>query len=495
MDFWSTLVYILFALISIHYLRTIIQRSRLPPGPFPLPVIGNLLKLGSKPHQTLAELAKAYGQVVSLQLGCLTTVVVSSVPMAKEVLQKNDVAFSSRFVPDAFTALDHHELSVVFLPPSTKWRTFRKICTSLVFANSRLDATLDLRRKKVQQLLSHIEDCSEACKAIDIGQVAFTTTLNFLSNTFFSVDLADSESQIAREFKELVSAVILETEAPNMADFFPILKAVDPQGCRRRLAIFFNKMLTFFNTLINERLQMRKTTGSTEINDVLDALLSISQGDEKEIEFPDIPHLLLDLFVAGTDTTSNTIEWAMAELLLNPEKMRKVQEELEREIGRGNSIEEANTGRLSYLQAVIKETLRLHPLVPFLVPRKLHTNIELCGYKIPKHAQVLVNVWAIGRDPNIWERANLFVPERFLESKIDFKGHDFELIPFGAGRRMCPGLPLASKMIPLILGSLIHSFEWKLADGVTPWNMDMDEKFGFTLQKAQSLIVIPYRML
>ncbi|GAB4834305.1 hypothetical protein Ancab_039975 [Ancistrocladus abbreviatus] len=491
MDFWSTLLSILLALISIHYLRSVVQRSRLPPGPFPLPVIGNLLKLGSKPHQTLAELARAYGQVVTLQLGCLTTVVVSSVPMAKEVLQKNDIAFSSRFVADSITALNHHEHSVVMLPPSTKWRTFRKICTSHVFANSRLDTTRHLRKKNVQQLLSHIKDCSEVGKSVEIGQAAFSTTLNLLSNTFFSVDLADLSSASSRDFKELVWAIMVEAGTPNIADFFPMLKVVDPQGCRRRLAILFNKMLTFFNTMINERLQMRKTTSSTEINDVLDALLSICQGDEKEIELPDVPHLLLDLFVAGTDTTSSTIEWAMAELLCNPEKMKKVQEELDREIGRANSVEEADIGQLLYLQAIVKETLRLHPSVPFLVPRKLHTNIELCGYKVPKNAQVLVNVWAMGRDSNIWEKANLFEPERFLGSEIDFKGRNFELIPFGAGRRMCPGLPLASKMIPLILGSLIHSFRWKLEGGVAPRNLDMEEKFGFTLQKAQSLIAIP----
>ncbi|GAB4834303.1 hypothetical protein Ancab_039974 [Ancistrocladus abbreviatus] len=491
MDFWSALLSILLVLISIHYLHTVIRHSRLPPGPFPLPVIGNLLKLGSKPHQSLAQIAKAYGPVVTLELGCLTTVVVSSAPMAKQVLQKKDAAFSSRFISDASTVLNHHELSVVFLPPSTKWRALRRICTNHVFANSRLDATRDLRTKKVQQLLSYIKDCSEAGKSVNIGEAAFNTSLNFLSNTFFSVDLADPSSETSREFKELVWAIMVEGGKPNIADFFSLLKVVDPQGFRRRTTILFNKLFTFFNRMINERLQMRKTTGSAEINDVLDALLSISQGNEKEIELSNIPHLLLDLFGAGTETTSNTIEWAMAELLRNPEKMRKVQEELEREIGRGNSIEEANVGRLSYLQAIIKETLRLHPSVPFLVPRKLNTDVELCGYKLPKDVQVLVNVWAMGRDPNIWEKANLFEPKRFLESEIDFKGRDFELIPFGAGRRMCPGLPLASKMLPLILGSLLHSFKWKLEEGITPRNMDMDEKFGFSLQKAQPLIAIP----
>ncbi|GAB4834300.1 hypothetical protein Ancab_039973 [Ancistrocladus abbreviatus] len=244
--------------------------------------------------------------------------VVSSVPIAKEILQKNDAAFSSRFVADASTVFNHHELSVVFLPPSAKWRTLRRICTNHVFVNRRLDATRELRRKKEQQLLSHIKDCSEAGMAVDIGEAAFNTSLNFLSNTFFSVDLAGPSSTTSREFKELVWAMMVEGGKPSTADFFPMLKVVDPQGCRRRSEILANKMLIFFNTMIDERLQMRKSTGSTEINDVLDALLSVSQGNEKEIKLSDIPHLLLDLFAVGTDMTSSVIKWAMTELLCNP---------------------------------------------------------------------------------------------------------------------------------------------------------------------------------
>ncbi|GAB4834289.1 hypothetical protein Ancab_039970 [Ancistrocladus abbreviatus] len=163
----------------------------------------------------------------------------------------------------------------------------------MFFANSRLDATRELQRKKVQQLLSHIKDCSEAGWAVDIGEAAFNTSLYFLSNTFFSGDLADPSSATSREFKELVWAMMVEGGKPNAAGFFPMLKVVDPQGCRRRSAILANKMLTFFKTMIDERLQMRKSTGSTEINDVLDALLSVSQGNEKEIKLSDIPHLLL----------------------------------------------------------------------------------------------------------------------------------------------------------------------------------------------------------
>ena len=176
------------------------------------------------------------------------------------------------------------------------------------------------------------------------------------------------------------------------------------------------------------------------------------------------------MFVAGSDTTSNTLEWAMAELLKNPHTLEKAQEELADVIGRGKLI---------------------HPPVPFLIPRKTVEDVEFCGYIIPKDSQVLVNIWAIGNDSSLWEDPLDFKPERFWESDIDVRGRDFELIPFGAGRRICPGLPLAIKMVPVTLGSILNTFNWKLHGGIAPKDLDMEEKFGITLAKAQPLLAIP----
>lgn len=181
----------------------------------------------------------------------------------------------------------------------------------------------------------------------------------------------------------------------------------------------------------------------------------------------------------------------MAELLHSPEVLSKAQLELEQVIGKGNPVEESDIARLPYLQAIVKETFRLHPAVPLLLPRKAGADVEIEGFTVPKGAQVLVNTWAIGRDPSLWDEPSSFKPERFLGSEIDVKGRNFELIPFGAGRRVCPGLPLAMRMLHLMLGSLIHSFDWKLEDGVTPENMNMDDKFGITLEMAQSLRAVP----
>ena len=205
--------------------------------------------------------------------------------------------------------------------------------------------------------------------------------------------------------------------------------------------------------------------------------------------------LLQDLFHAGIATTSGTVEWAMTMLLQNPEKMTKAQVELEEVLGKAGRIQELDISKFNYLQAIVKETLRLHPSAPFLLPHKAMKDVEICGFIVPKNAQILTNVWAMGRDFSIWPNSNLFMPERFLEHAIEFKGQDFELIPFGAGRRICPGLPLATRMVPLILASLVHHFACKLPNEMKPEDMDLGEMFGLTLHKAEPLRAIPIRSL
>lgn len=500
MNFFITvLLCFLLTFAVIQSLDYILRRSKrksgkLPPGPSRLPIVGNLFDLGDKPHKSLAKLAKTHGQLMSLKLGQVTTIVVSSAAMAKEVLQKHDLTFCNRTIVDAVRALDHHEAGIAWLPVATSWRNLRKLCNSHIFTAQKLDANQDLRRKKVQDLLAEVQERCLVGEAVDLRQAAFTATLNALSNTVLSLDLTDLSSDIAREFKEHISCIMDEAGKPNLVDYFPLLRRIDPQGIRRRTAIHFGKVFDLFDRLIIERLQLRKVKGYIPSDDMLDTLLTISEVNNEEMDTTRIKHFFLDLFGAGTDTTSSTLEWAMAELLHSPKTLLEARAELERTIGEGNLLEESDITRLPYLQAVIKETLRLHPAVPFLLPHKAGADAEIGGFTVPKNAQVLVNVWAIGRDPSLWEDPNSFVPERFLESGIDHRGQNFELIPFGSGRRICPGLPLAMRMLHLMLGSLILSFDWELADGVTPENLNMDDKFGLTLLKAQPLRAIPIRV-
>jgi cytochrome P450 len=214
-----------------------------------------------------------------------------------------------------------------------------------------------------------------------------------------------------------------------------------------------------------------------------------------------------EMLAGGAETSSLTIEWAMAELIRNPMIMKRAQMELETVVGMNRIIEESDLHKLTYLQAVIKETLRLHPPGPLLVPHS--STIKVCGiakdYDIPPHTRVMVNVWAMGRDPSIWERPFEFYPERFLQQGqehhhiateiIDMDENNFKLFPFGSGRRACPGRPLGILVVQIVLARLLHSFHWVLPNHQEPNTLDMSEEFGLTLPRVQPLHLKAYPKL
>uniref|UniRef100_A0A1W7HBU6 Cytochrome P450 n=1 Tax=Scoparia dulcis TaxID=107240 RepID=A0A1W7HBU6_SCODU len=468
------------------------KSARLPPGPNPWPIIGNILELGPKPHQSLAKLSRKHGPLMSLKLGSITTVVVSSPEFAKTILQTHDLACSSRSIPHAIEVLNHDKISMAWIPANSKWRKLRRICKEQMFSVSSLDASQGLRKEKLQKLHEYVSGCCKAGQALNIGEAAFTTTLNLMSATLFSVEFAQFGSDSLQEMKDVVWGVMKYVGMPNLADYFPILKRADPQGIFRQSKFYFERLLEIFDRIIDERLESRASGVSEEKKDMVEALLDFYQRDE--ISRDDINHLLLNLFVAGTDTTAGTVEWAMTELIRHPKKMSRIRDELRDIIGENGQLQESEISRLPYLHAVVKETFRLHPAAPFLVPHKAEADVEIDCYVVPKNAKILVNVWASGRDPNIWPDADLFMPERFLDhNEIDYRGNDFELIPFGAGRRICPGLPLAHRMVHLMLATLIRDFGWKLGNGQKAEELDMSEKFGLSLQKAIPLNLLPMK--
>ncbi|CAI0553576.1 unnamed protein product [Linum tenue] len=494
-------------IFTVTILRLLLSRNhsnqtpaaKLPPGPTRLPIIGNIHNLDANPHKSLADLAKLHGPLMSIKLGKVTTIVASSPAAAREILQKHDKLLSDRYVTLAMEVVDHHNFSLPLLPAEAKWRNLRKVCNSCIFATQKLDSYRELRREKVLELLEAVRrNASERPgEPIDVRRAVFRATLNSLSSTIISLDLGDVErSETAREFRELVRRIIEQTGKFNLGDYFPVLARMDLQGIQRRLRPNLEKVLNLFQWVVDERLEKMKSESYVPSNDMLDTLLAIGEDDDDDREGATmdpfcIKHLLWDLFVAGTDTTVSTVEWAMTELLRNPVTLAKVKEEMDQIIGKDNHLHESDIHRLPYLQAIVKETLRLHPPGPLLLPRKASADVEVCGFLVPEGAQILVNVWAIGRDSLTWDDPSSFVPERFLGSKVDVKGNNFELLPFGGGRRICPGASLALRMLHTVLGSMVHRFEWALPDGVLPEKVDMEEEFGLALQKVKPLLAVP----
>ncbi|KAH9293728.1 hypothetical protein KI387_041067, partial [Taxus chinensis] len=297
-----------------------------------------------------------------------------------------------------------------------------------------------------------------------------------------STKVFDTENPDSVEFTNVLTSWGKLAEKPNIADFFPWLGFLDLQGMSHELTAYLRRAHKFLDVFISNRLETRSREGSCgdreAEKDFLDILLELRADD---LTLIDIRALLFELLMDGSDTTGVIVEWAMAELIHYPHIMKLMQAEVDQVVGQNRRVEESDIYSLPYLHAVVKEVLRLHPLGPLLVPHRADSLCEVAGFGIPKHTQVWVNVWAIGRDPAIWKEPLEFMPIRFLEgetSKMEFKGHDFEFIPFGAGRRICLGLHLADKMVHFILALLVHSFDWTLPGGMSGEEMDMSDLFG-----------------
>lgn len=479
------LLLLLLPLLLLFLLKHFNSSPQLPPGPNPWPILGNLLHMGKKPHVTLSNFAQSYGPLISLKLGTQVLIVGSSPAVAMEILKTHDRILSARLVPHVSPVkspeLNHLSLGWA-VECNDNWKFLRTICRTELFSGKAIESQACLRERKVMEMVEFLSRMEG--KVVKIGEVVFATVFNMLSNVLMSRDFTRlGEESEEGKMKGLLRTIFEVVSTPNLADFYPIFGALDLQGLNKKSKELFMRICALWEPIIEERRE-RKTSKISRQEDFLDALLDNAFTNDQ------INHLTAELISAGTDTSTSTIEWAMAELIKNPESMNKVREELAREINH-DFAKESHLPQLPYLQACVKETLRLHPPAPILIPHRALESCTVMNYAIPKNAQVVVNVWAIGRDPTIWLEPLKFNPERFLNSALDFKGSDYEFVPFGAGRRICPGLSMAAKQVPLVLASLIHFFDWSLPLGISPNELDMTEKFALTLQREQPLLVIP----
>ncbi|XP_058765357.1 flavonoid 3'-monooxygenase-like [Vicia villosa] len=472
----------------------------LPPGPKPWPIIGNMPHLGSAPHQSLAALAQTYGPLMHLKLGFVDAVVVASATVAEQFLKVHDANFSSRPPNAAAKNMVYNYQDLVFAPYGPRWRLLRKISSVHLFSNKVMAEFQHIREEEAARLTSKLASNNSDTKAVKLGQLLSVCTTNALARAMlgrkvFKDDNRDNDPK-ADDFKNMILESMVLGGVFNISDFIPSLEWLDLQGVQAKMKILHKKFDAFLTNIIEEH--ETSNSKSEKHKDLLTTLLALrDEGDDdgNKLTNIEIKALLLNMFVAGTDTSSSTTEWAIAELIKNPKILAQVQQELDNVVGRDRSVKEEDLPNLPYLHAVIKETFRLHPSTPLSLPRIASESCEIFGYHIPKGATVLVNVWAIARDPKQWVDPLVFNPERFLpggdKCDVDIKGNDFEVIPFGAGRRICVGMSLGLRMVQLLTATLAHSFNWELENGIKPEKMNMDEAFGLTLQRAVPLSVYP----
>ncbi|RVW16404.1 Corytuberine synthase [Vitis vinifera] len=401
----------------------------------------------------MADFARSYGPLFSLRLGTQTLIVGSSAAAAKEILSSYDRIFCARYVPGVMPekSSEFYNNSIVWsLECDDRWKYLRTMCRTQLFSGKAIESQACLREKKLMEVVG------------------------FLSSMEDLVSLED-ETAVARMLG-CVKKTVDVMSTPNLADYYPILRGLDLQRLQKKSRDSFVELFSLWQPIVKERRE-RKGSHATRQHDFLDALINDGFTDDRINFLLGVNYVIhvvgtlhkncrpigsdflfklrsddvwQELLIAGTESTSVTTEWAMAELIRSPDSMKKIREELTTEINK-STLKDSDLRKLPYLQACLKETLRLHPPGPFLLPHRALESCKVMNYTIPKDAQ------------------------RFLNSIVDFQGTNFEFIPFGAGRRICPGLPMAVKLIPPVLVSWIHFFDWSLPNWGDPKEIDMRE--------------------
>ncbi|GAV84063.1 p450 domain-containing protein [Cephalotus follicularis] len=490
--------------IFLYCLRTLLKRHphRLPPGPRPWPIIGNLPHMGQMPHHSLAAMARTYGPLMHLRLGFVDVIVAASASVASQLLKTHDANFSSRPHNSGAKYIAYNYQDLVFAPYGPRWRMLRKISSVHLFSGKALDDYRHVRQEEVAVLIRALAR-AESKQAVNLGQLLNVCTANALGRVMLGRrvfgDGSGVSDPMAEEFKSMVVEVMALAGVFNIGDFIPALDWLDLQGVAAKMKNLHKRFDTFLTGLLEEHKKMLVGDGGSEKHkDLLSTLISLKDSaDDEGLKLTDteIKALLLNMFTAGTDTSSSTVEWAIAELIRHPKILAQVLKELDTVVGRDRLVTDLDLPQLTYLQAVIKETFRLHPSTPLSLPRVAAESCEIMGYHIPKGSTLLVNVWAIARDPKEWAEPLEFRPERFLpggeKPNVDIKGNDFEVIPFGAGRRICAGMSLGLRMVQLLTATLVHAFDWDLTSGLMPEDLSMEEAYGLTLQRAEPLMVHP----
>ncbi|CAN0908573.1 Premnaspirodiene oxygenase [Linum grandiflorum] len=421
-----------------------------PPGPWRLPVIGNLHQLVSiLPHRRLRQLALKYGpDVMHLQLGELSHIVVSY---------------------------------------TERYKQLRKICVVELLGANRVRGFRSIREEEVGKLVTAFSRKAEEAAEVNISEEVFWLSTRLTSRTALGKarERDDGFLNMVGELSDVLGGFKVSDLFPSFK-FLPLLT-----GYKAKLVRMHKKLDLILDDIINEHKVKRsdhERQGDDVDEDLVDVLLNRQKNGTEQFSLTteNIKAVIVETFLAA-------IDWTMAEMMRENRVLQKAQKEVRQVYAGKATVDEASIHELTYLDLVIKESLRLRPPLPLLLPRECREKIEINGYEIPANTKVIINGWAIGRDGRYWDQPDKFYPERFLDRDDDKEGMDFEFIPFGSGRRMCPGMLYASAVVKLVLANLLFHFDWKLPSGMKSEDLDMTEAFGVSVRRKCGLCLIPVK--
>ncbi|KAI3773728.1 hypothetical protein L1987_48258 [Smallanthus sonchifolius] len=497
MEAFYLFIPLIFLVISTFTGYFLHKLHNLPPRPWlpPLPIIGHLYLLNKPLHKSLANLSAKNGPIQLLQFGSRPVLVVSSPLSAEECLTKNDIVFANRPRLLAGKYLGYNYTSLVFAPYGDHWRNLRHVSSLEILSSHRIREFEPIRADEVRLMMHKLYlSSSEKPTVVQVKPMLVDLTLNVVMRMisgkryYYSRDdvLTEEEKEKAHRFQEIVTEIFKVMGATNVGDYLPVLRWLGVSKLEKRLISLQAKRDLFMQELMEElKESMGNCSNGKQKRNMIQMLLSLQKSEPECYTDEMIRSIMLVILAGGTDTSISTMEWAMSLLLNNPSILKKAQAEIDNYVGTDRLVEESDMPNLPYLGCIVKETMRMFPAGPMLP----HESAEDCivgGYHVPKGTMLLVNVWGIQNDPNIWGDPKTFRPERFegLEGYRD----GFRFMPFGFGRRSCPGEGMATRLVGLGLGCLIQCFEW---ERTSESEVDMSEGTeGLSILKAINLVAV-----
>lgn len=470
---------------SVLYVRVQAQRRKdLPPGPRPWPVLGNLPILAvAMPHLNLQKLAFEFGPLVYLRLGSLPCVVVSTAEAAKTLVRADDEHLSSRPKLLSFDILTQYKTMATAPSPGKLWHALRRFSSKELLSVKRIASYEGTRREELSNMMQVLLNRSNGGEAIDLKHWLFQTAANVVSRMlinkriYYGNDANSYQEEVLGEFNQWVQDRVKYIAPPILSDYVPWLRFFSQtvQGWRSKISSFADREDALLAKMLElEKRRQRaalKEGDESYVPDFVDVMLAAPVDDGKVFGDTYIIRQTAEFFAAGVETGSTTTEWAMAELVVRPEVMQRAQKEIDAIVGLDRLVQESDIPKLSLLQAIVKETYRLHPSLPISLPRESSAPVEALGYKIAAGTRIIYNQYSIHRDPSVYENPDEFNPNRFLHQHLQVNPltafDSFELIPFGVGRRICPGYNLGNTVVHFMLANLIHSYDWSLPNGAS----------------------------
>ncbi|KAJ4827415.1 hypothetical protein Tsubulata_048039 [Turnera subulata] len=465
------------------------NNKHLPPSPSSsIPIIGHLHLMKAPTYRTLQKLSSQYGPIMLLSFGIRKVLVISSSNLVEECFNKNDAIFADRPRLLVFKHLRYNYTTILASDYGPHWRNLRRLVALEIFSTNRLNLFLSIRQEEVRNLLKNLyEICHQGFSRVEmksrISELSFNIILRMTAGKrYFGAEVDDHDLDEAKRFRDTIREVYEASGTSEPSDFVPLLRWIDFQGREKRMIGLQKKADELWQGMVDEHRKSRTDSFTQEgrTKTMIDTALSLQEADPHTYTDEIIKGLIMTMITAGTDTSAVTIEWALSVLLNHPTVLKKAKAELDNQVGQQRLVEEDDLSKLPYLQSIINETTRLYPAGPLLVPHQSSDCCTIGGYHIPRGTMLLVNAWAVHRDPKVWDDPNTFKPERFLGQDIDA----YKLIPFGVGRRACPGSALAKRVVGLALASLIQCFDW---ERVGEGKLDMTDGTGLTMHKAKPL--------